>query len=138
MKKSVLLLASVGIGAGLFYVLRFNRRKERIAEGTATDDSKKEFEQLGQSRTDGRVTTGTTVDDPQIQIDDRGTDQSGASQILKSIRDRAFEASDEKLALALGRPTEEIAGWTSGAGMIDGDVLMKARALALQRGLAVE
>ena len=72
------------------------------------------------------------------QIDDRGTDQAGASEILKHIRDGAFEASDEKLALALGRPTQEIEQWTHGGGSIDGDVVMKARALALERGLTVE
>ena len=72
------------------------------------------------------------------EIDDQGTDQIQASQILKQIRDDAFEASDEKLALALGRPTEEIEQWTHEGGLIDGDVVMKARALAIQRGLEVE
>jgi hypothetical protein len=71
-------------------------------------------------------------------IDDQGTDQLAASQILRNIRDSAFDASDEQLALALGRPTDEIEEWTSGSGLIDGDVVMKARALALQRGLEVE
>jgi len=71
-------------------------------------------------------------------IDDRGTKQHEASEILKSVRDRAFDASDEKLALALGRPTEEIEAWTSGDGPIDGDVIMKARALADQRGIEIQ
>ena len=79
---------------------------------------------------------------PQVEseheLDDRGTDQSEASQILKTLRDGAFESSDEKLALALGRPTEMIEEWTRGAGTIDGDVLLKARALAIQRGLEIE
>jgi hypothetical protein len=72
------------------------------------------------------------------EIDDRGTDQIEASQILKKLRDGAFDSSDEKLALALGRPTEEVEEWTRGAGTIDGDVLLKARALALGRGLQIE
>jgi hypothetical protein len=70
-------------------------------------------------------------------IDDQGTDQSEASHILRGIRDNLFDASDEKLALALGRPTEEIEEWTSGDGLIDGDLLLKARTLAMQRGLEI-
>lgn len=70
-------------------------------------------------------------------IDDQGTGQSEASQILRHIRDNAFEANDEKLALALGRPTEEIEEWTSGRGLIDGDVILKARTLAMQRGIEI-
>ena len=70
--------------------------------------------------------------------DDRGTGQQEASQILKSVRDAAFNASDEKLALALGRPTEEIEAWTSGDRTIDGDVVMKARVLAVQRGVEIQ
>jgi hypothetical protein len=72
------------------------------------------------------------------QLDDRGTDQAAASYILKDIRDTAFDASDEKLALALGRPTEEIVQGINGDGLIDGDVVMKARALAMQRGMDME
>jgi hypothetical protein len=71
-------------------------------------------------------------------IDDRGTDQSEALEILASIRDGAFDSSNESLALALGRPTEEIEEWMGGAGTIDGDVVQKARALALERGFQIE
>ena len=73
-----------------------------------------------------------------VEIDDRGTDQSEAGRILKNIRDTAFDASDEKLALALGRPTEEIVAWTTGSKTVDSDVVMKARALAIQRGVGVD
>ena len=70
-------------------------------------------------------------------IDDRGTDQHEAAEILKSIRDAAFDSNNEKLALALGRPTEAIEAWTSGSGDIDGDVVMKARTLAINRGVEI-
>jgi hypothetical protein len=70
-------------------------------------------------------------------IDDQGTGQAEASQILRHIRDNVFEANDEKLALALGRPTEEIEEWTSGRGLIDGDVILKARRLAILRGFEI-
>ena len=76
--------------------------------------------------------------DNEPKIDDRGTDQSEALQILTSIRNGAFDSSNEKLALALGRPTEEIEEWIAGAGTIDGDVVHKARALAIERGFQIE
>ena len=71
-------------------------------------------------------------------VDDRGTNESEGRAILKRLRDRGFEESDEKLALALGRPAEEVEGWTSGAAPVDDDVIMKARGIAKERGIAVE
>jgi hypothetical protein len=73
-----------------------------------------------------------------FEIDDRGTDQNEAVQILTKIKDEAFDSSDEKLALALGRPVDEIQAWTRGEQTIDSDALMKARALGLERGLRIE
>ena len=71
-------------------------------------------------------------------VDDRGTNESEGRAILKRLRDRGFEGSDEKLALALGRQAEEVEGWTSGASPVDDDVIMKARGIAKERGIAVE
>jgi hypothetical protein len=71
-------------------------------------------------------------------VDDRGTDQRKAARILLNLRDRGFEASDEKLSLALGRPVEEVTGWTTGQEVIDDDVVMKARGIAMHRGIHVE
>ena len=71
-------------------------------------------------------------------VDDRGTGQEEASQILRNLRDRAFEASDEKLAVALGRPVEEVVAWDTGLEVIDDDVVMKARGIALHRGVPIE
>ena len=71
-------------------------------------------------------------------VDDRGTGQEEASQILRNLRDRAFEASDEKLAMALGRPVEEVAAWDTGREVIDDDAVMKARGIALHRGVRIE
>lgn len=71
-------------------------------------------------------------------VDDRGTDQRKAAKILLNLRDRGFEASDEKLSLALGRPLDEVAGWTTGREVIDDDVMMKARGIAMHRGISVE
>jgi hypothetical protein len=71
-------------------------------------------------------------------VDDRGTGQHEAAKILLNLRNRGFEASDEKLSLALGRPLAEVTGWTTGRELIDDDVVMKARGIAMHRGIHVE
>jgi hypothetical protein len=149
MKKRVLLFSTVGIVAGALYTLETKRRKHATAaeasagngQTAAVSRSKteKSTKQRGPSMgaiEDGRPTVREK--EARIQIDDHGTNQAAASQILRDIRDNGFDASDERLALALGRPTEEIQEWVRGDGVIDGDVVMKARALAIQRGLEVE
>jgi hypothetical protein len=75
---------------------------------------------------------------PDHIVDDRGTGQQKAARIIRTLRDRAFEASDEKLAIALGRPMEEVAAWNAGRQVIDDDVVMKARGIAMHRGIRVE
>lgn len=75
---------------------------------------------------------------PENIVDDRGTGQNKAARMLRNLRDRAFEASDEKLALALGRPTEEVTAWNAGQELIDDDVVMKARGIAMNRGVHIE
>jgi hypothetical protein len=75
---------------------------------------------------------------PDHIVDDQGTGQEKAARLLLKLRDRAFEASDEKLALALGRPVEEIAAWNAGVEIIDDDVVMKARGIAMNRGVHLE
>lgn len=75
---------------------------------------------------------------PDKIVDDRGTGQETAAKILRKLRDRAFEASDEKLAVALGRPVEEVMDWGSGNELIDDDVVMKARSIAMNRGVRIE
>src|ERR1700752_640479 len=66
-------------------------------------------------------------------LDDQGTSQEEAAEVLQILRDEAFESSDEKLALALGRTTDEVEAWFDGSEPIDADVLLKARALAMER-----
>ena len=82
--------------------------------------------------------TATLDADEGHYVDDRGTGQKQASRILTNLRDRAFQSDDEKLALALGRPASEVAAWQSGAELIDDDVIMKARGIAMHRGVTVE
>ncbi|MGZ5436223.1 MAG: hypothetical protein ACXW3F_09195 [Pyrinomonadaceae bacterium] len=71
-------------------------------------------------------------------LDDQGTNQTEGRAIIKRLRDKAFDGNNEQLALALGRPAEEVEGWTGGAEPVDDDVLMKARGIAQERGVAVE
>jgi hypothetical protein len=72
------------------------------------------------------------------QVDDQGTSEDEGRALLKRLRDAGFEGSDEKLALALGRPVEEVQGWTGGAAPVDDDVVMKARGVAKERGVEIE
>ena len=75
-------------------------------------------------------------------VDDRGTSEAGGREILKRLRDEGFEADDEKLALALGRPVEEVQGWTAGDGNsdepVDDAIIIKARGIARERGIELE
>ena len=72
------------------------------------------------------------------QVDDQGTNETEGRALLKRLRDSGFEGSDEKLALALGRPVEEVQGWTGAAEPVDDDVVMKARGIAKERGIEIE
>jgi hypothetical protein len=107
------LVGGLGVGAALYYLLGSKTQVDPVVAARR--------KQLGEN-----------------VVDDRGTDQNKASQILVNLRDRAFEASDERLALALGRPTEEVAAWQAGQELIDDDVIMKARGIAMHRGVSVE
>ena len=69
------------------------------------------------------------------QVDDKGTDQEEARRMLAALKDRGFEGDNEKLAVALGRSVEQVQGWLDGTETIDDDVVMKARGIALNRGV---
>ena len=71
-------------------------------------------------------------------LDDRGTDNTAGLALLKRLRDEGFDSDDEKLAVALGRPVEEVAGWMRGEGQLDDDIIMKARGIAQERGIEIE
>ena len=72
------------------------------------------------------------------QVDDKGTDQEAAQEMLATLRDDGFDADNEKFAVALGRTTEQVEAMISGAETIDDDVVMKARGIALNRGIEIE
>jgi len=147
MRKRILLASAVGIGAGLAYLLTraVDEKEENLNAnggnaGALGDSGERIRGSAPQSVSQIETSTGGSDNRQQkneLLIDDQGTDQFEASNILKNIRDAAFDGSDEKLALALGRPPEEIESWTVGSGTIDGDVVMKARKLALERGIQI-
>jgi hypothetical protein len=72
------------------------------------------------------------------EVDDKGTDQAQAKEIIRNLRDRAFDADDDKLAVALGRSTEHVQAVINGSEPADDDLVMKARGIALNRGVEVE
>ncbi|MEK6336891.1 MAG: hypothetical protein AABM67_18355 [Acidobacteriota bacterium] len=153
MKKRFLALTALGVGAGALYAFKTLRGGRELTQGRDESEEGSDATRDGQGENGfesnasvgsslGRINAGSEslslVEADEPQIDDRGTHQAEASSLLKNIRDAAFDASDEKLALALGRPSEEIEDWINGTGVIDGDVVMKARVLASERGIHVE
>jgi hypothetical protein len=72
------------------------------------------------------------------QVDDKGTDQEEAQRILTTLRDQGFDGDNGKLAVALGRSEAQMQAIITGAETIDDDVVMKARGIALNRGIDVQ
>ena len=72
------------------------------------------------------------------KVDDKGTDQAGAQHMIEALRDEGFNGDNERLAKALGRTIEQIDGMIGGTETIDDDVVMKARGIALNRGIQIE
>jgi hypothetical protein len=72
------------------------------------------------------------------EVDDKGTDQEQAREIIRNLRDQAFDGSDENAAVALGRSVEQVQAVINGAEPADDDLVMKARGIALNRGVEVE
>ena len=72
------------------------------------------------------------------EVDDRGTKQDQAQELLAALLDEGFDGNEEKFAIALGRSKKHIEAMISGAETIDDDVVMKARGIALNRGVEIE
>ena len=74
----------------------------------------------------------------QTEVEERGSEQFDALRVLRRLRDRAFDSSNEQLAVAVGRPAEEIEMLSRCAMPIDEDLLMKARGIARERGIEID
>ena len=60
-------------------------------------------------------------------------DNSENLDLLRKLKKEVFESSDVHVALAMGRPVEEIEAWFSGAEQIDEDAQEKIHGLAQER-----
>ena len=72
------------------------------------------------------------------KVDDKGTDQEQAQHMIEALRDEGFNGDNEQVAKALGRTIEQVEGMIDGTETIDDDVVMKARGIALHRGIQIE
>lgn len=54
-------------------------------------------------------------------------------ELLEKLKSQVFDGSDEDLALALGRPVEEVKAWFGGDEEIDEDAEMKIHGLVQER-----
>jgi len=72
------------------------------------------------------------------QVDDKGTDQEQAQHMIETLRDEGFNGDNEQVAKALGRTIEQVEGMIDGTETIDDDVVMKARGIAVHRGIQIE
>jgi hypothetical protein len=61
-----------------------------------------------------------------------GNDGTESLDLLGKLKTQVFESDDEKLALAMGRPVEEIKAWFGGE-EIDEDAQEKIHGLAQER-----
>ena len=64
--------------------------------------------------------------------DEFTVDETTSRETLKRLKTQVFDNSDEKLAIAMGRPVEEITDWLGG-GEIDDDAQMKIGGIAKER-----
>ena len=76
------------------------------------------------------------MDDKEI-IDDIGTTEGEAKEILGGLLVNGFDNDLEQLAVVLGRPQEELADFLAGNQEIDEDLLMKMRGIAEERGIEI-
>ena len=71
-------------------------------------------------------------------VDDRGTDQAQAQEILRSFCENGFEGDEDRAGLVLGRPPEEIRDMIDGDLDVDDDLVMKMRGIAKERGIQLQ
>lgn len=71
-------------------------------------------------------------------LDERGTTPAQARAMIQKLRDDAFEGSDEKLAVALGRTEQEIFDILHSETGLDDDLIMKVRGIAQQRNVSID
>ena len=71
-------------------------------------------------------------------VDNNGTTQDEARELLENFCRDGFENDLNEAALALGRPREELEDFLSGDEEIDDDLVMKIRGIAQERNIEIE
>ncbi|MGI8545370.1 MAG: hypothetical protein ACR2MD_18090 [Aridibacter sp.] len=71
-------------------------------------------------------------------VDDKGTTQTEARELLENFCRTGFENDLDKAALVLGRPRKELEDFLSGDEEIDDDLVMKIRGIAQERDIEIE
>jgi len=64
--------------------------------------------------------------------DEFTVDETESRENLQKLKTQVFDSDDEKVALAMGRPVEEIRAWLDGE-EIDDDAQMKINGIAKER-----
>ena len=70
-------------------------------------------------------------------VDDQGTDEEQARQMLLNLCDRGFGGDAGEASLALGRTTEELKQILNGQMHIDDDLVIKIRGIADMRSINI-
>ena len=70
-------------------------------------------------------------------VDDAGTDQDGARELLRAFCEKGFDGDVNRAAVALGRPASALRELMDGQHEIDDDLAMKLRGISKERGIAV-
>ncbi len=70
-------------------------------------------------------------------VDEAGTSQDAARDMLRSFCDNGFDSDMEKAALVLGRPVDELTEMLAAESSIDDDLAMKIRGIAQERNIAL-
>jgi len=70
-------------------------------------------------------------------VDDNGTTQEEARELLANFCLKGFDDDVDKAALVLGRSSEEITDFINADELIDDDLVMKIRGIAQERGIEI-
>jgi hypothetical protein len=68
-------------------------------------------------------------------VDDQGTGQVEARDMMNQLLNERFNGGLEHLSLVMGRPEDELQRFLSGEEPIDDDFVMKMRGIAKERGV---
>jgi hypothetical protein len=77
------------------------------------------------------------MDIDQNVVDDDGTGQAEASEMLRAFCKNGFDGDTEQAAMALGRNSGDLRQMEAGDAEIDDDLVMKMKGIAQERGIAL-